>query len=426
MVVAEGAGGEHPTAGETADYQTVTAAGQIEFVLPDGTSTHESCQSPPPAPPPTPPPSPPPTPPPASELSLYPQPDNCGAIGIQFDGDATMYHKRMTGGTGTLPASTGTHVTSAMAAAGYFPSGTAGVCGSYTAAHDETCTPSTCSAACHAVATCHAFTYRSHSAAGEDRSYCVFRVGDHTTPLSDTNLFDLTTGAFYIDETGKRTIYAIVNDDTSLPVPSSGLRRKLGQTDLYFAEDTARTNTVASGCFTLGGSKDSCCSSKDGRDAYLNQRCFWKTGVGGCQPEQFLLDSGIPHDCQDWTPVTVQGPTTFSISQSGGATDWFTGLVAVEPVKSRGAAHPRVAAAMNSDVDGTGTYGAANAIDDDTAEAGGSIAHSAYFAHAGETAPWLMIDMGEEHAVYEVDIYNRQDCCFERLSWNLANNVNLG
>ena len=128
----------------------------------------------------------------------------------------------------------------------------------------------------------------------------------------------------------------------------------------------------------------------------------------------------------NWTPVTVSGPTTFSISQSGGATDWFTGLVAVEPVKSRGAAHPRVAAAMSSDVDGTGTYAAANAIDGDTAEADGSIAHSVGANGNGADNQWLMIDMGASYTVYEVEIYNRPDCCQFRLSWDGTSNTNFG
>ena len=78
---------------------------------------------------------------------------------------------------------------------------------------------------------------------------------------------------------------------------------------------------------------------------------------------------------------------------------------------------PRIAARMSSQYDAN--CGPQNCIDGNVSHLswctpGSTLCHTGV-TEADETDPWLEIDLGSEYEVGSVEIYNRIDCCQERL-----------
>lgn len=122
--------------------------------------------------------------------------------------------------------------------------------------------------------------------------------------------------------------------------------------------------------------------------------------------EEAASDPSASYD--DWTAPSAQGTNLvgFGGTAAGAPTELGTPLRAV-------------LARLSSTITGGNAKwcGASRCIDGDTTTRrhcsdGTSMCHSAM----GQANPWLEVDLGDAVDLWTVQIFNRLDCCFERLA----------
>ena len=154
---------------------------------------------------------------------------------------------------------------------------------------------------------------------GDDAACCAASDGRDATPFGGQPCFVVTSGSntggceplSYIEE--QVWSYNCASSGTSSPPPPPPQPTPTTTTSPPPPPPTGAPRTPlasGTGCFTLGGQPGPCCDAADGREGtpFHNQPCYISTSgsnAGGCEPESYLVDSGISYTCSSPPPTTT-------------------------------------------------------------------------------------------------------------------------